>query len=226
MLTYWLTGEVTDVRKARLQKFRLLQLRAADGSDSTTGSSSLQQMCGSSPQHSNLSSPHPSPVPGAASKGNRVKHSDTMSVARPACSQTVTDMSRRRSVSSEFLNGVSSTFRGKILSLKDAFQRRNNSHLKDNSNSEPFITDKVHQQQTSAIYTTFNAYEPALTPVLRGGSRRGNSHCVSVYDNAESSELYVLLGNRSRQNVLAEEDGHEEEKESKHSLGIHDFSVL
>lgn len=162
MLTYWLTGEDPEVRRARLRTTNHPHLLGIDLPGSTPpaapapapapyspypcpASPCLRPFCvvsNSSPLHSGSPSPSHSPRLGGTagsvgSSSSKVKLPDPAS-GSPVVYDLLKDSdSGRGGPSGDYINGVS-PFRGRLHSFKDAMQRRARMTA---TNSEPLIHD-------------------------------------------------------------------------------------
>ncbi|XP_076454270.1 guanylate cyclase 32E-like [Babylonia areolata] len=225
VLTYWLTGENPDVRKARLCRLNRLQVPlSVDVTDTVSmpappyspspyspspcsASPCLRPsyLINSSPLHSHSPSPNHSPMLSSkTSKGTaKVKVADSSSSAAPVVYEIFKDSDSARGGSGEFLNGMSQ-FRGRLHSFKDVMTRKTKMTP---TNSEPVIHDHQNLKPNKHLAAPTQLVVPEVigsapnevtatwTPVLKG-RRRDNAHRHSIYDNAPPTELSVLLDER------------------------------
>ncbi|KAL8591926.1 hypothetical protein ACOMHN_039979 [Nucella lapillus] len=214
VLTYWLTGENPDVRKARLRRHNRLQLPGSSdvsellcsppysvSSHSPTPCLRPSHYINTSPHHSHSPSPNHSPMLGGKSSigPTKIKVSDSSS-ATPVVYDIFKDSDSPRGGSGDGLNGISQ-FRGRLHSFKDVLHRK---AKMTPTNSEPVINDHQNVKTNRHLAGPSQLVVPEVkgsapndvtatwTPVLKG-RRSDNTHRLSIYDNAPPTELSVLL---------------------------------
>ncbi|XP_070186172.1 guanylate cyclase 32E-like [Littorina saxatilis] len=225
VLTYWLTGEDPDVRKARLRSLTQFHFPANDVTDSANLQRRAHFLGGSSPHHTltHAQSPHHSPMLGSVrlpnKSCNKVRLADSSSP--PVVFDLFKDSDSGRFVNTDGPNGITQ-YRGRMHSFKDVMSKTRSKMTP--TSSEPVIHDNPnfksnvnHLAVPAVVGSAPSEISVVFTPVLKG--RRRDHDCVSIYDNATPTELSVLLGERTCVGGLDEEREYNESSFSRDAGG-------
>lgn len=196
VLTYWLTNENPEVRRARLNRTHL-RFSGRDSTESATPPF-LRPLFSNSPYHSLNTTPQNSPMlPGGQTKG-RVKLADGASTiaTSPLVHDVIKDSDSGKG--SDPLNGINQ-HRVRLHSFREALQKCHKWPMTSN-NSNPDFTLQG-RAATSRFSGNFpvpdvlsSPVDSSVIPVLKC-RRHDNDSRISIYDNkATPTEMSVLLG--------------------------------